>query len=580
MGRRFVTTPPPPDEVEGGPAPAPAPAAAATAPSDDLRRHSFLVGAGILLSRLAGLVREVATAAFLGVGVGAEAFKAALRIPNLMQNLLGEGVLSASFVPAYSKLLAEGREEEAGRLAGAIAGLLTLAVSVIVLLGVVLAEPITRVLTPGFPPGSERFELTVTLVRILTPGVGFLVLSAWCLGVLNSHRRFFLSYVAPVVWNASIIAAVTGAWLVTSSETTLAIAMAWGAAFGSLLQFGVQLPGVLRLARGLRPSVSLAVPGVRPVVHRFGQVVAGRGGVQIASYLDLVVASLLAFGAIAALTYAQVLYLLPISLFGMSVAAAELPTLSTMDPDDRPRIVARLDAGLGRIAFFIVPSTVAFLLTGDLIVASVFQWRSFGPGAAVQVGAILAVYSLGMLASTSSRLLQSSLYGTGDTRNPALYAVLRVVLSLIVGVLVMFPLDAFGVTDEGIRLVDDPRWAIAPEALREGTDSALRLGAAGLAFGAAVGAWFELLLLRTRTGLVFGRARLGGPNAPRIAVGGAAAVVAAIVARILAPALPSRLGGVVAVLLIGGVYLAVTRMLAVPEAAELTGRFERLARRR
>jgi putative peptidoglycan lipid II flippase len=557
------------------------PADARPAGEDDLRRSSFLVGAGILLSRVSGLVREIVTAAFLSTGVGAEAFKAALRIPNLLQNLLGEGVLSASFVPAYSKLLAEGRREDAGRLAGAIAGLLLVLTSVLVLVGVVFAEPITRVLTPGFVPGTERFELTVTLVRIVTPGVGFLVLSAWCLGVLNSHRRFFLSYVAPVLWNVSIVGVLAGAALVSTDEVRLATAMAVGAAVGSVLQFAVQLPGVLQLTRGLRLSASFAVPGVRPVVRRFGQVVAGRGGVQLASYVDLAVASLLAFGAFSALTYAQVLYLLPISLFGMSVAAAELPTLSTMDRSDRPRIVARLDAGLGRVAFFVVPSSIAFLFAGDLVAASVFQWRAFSPNASVQVGIILAVYALGMLASTSSRLLQSALYGAGDTRNPAIYAVLRVILSLLIGVALMFPLDAFGVTADGVRLVGDLSWSIAPEALREGPESFFRLGATGLAFGAAVGAWFELLLLRIRVGIVFGPTRLGGPHVRGVAKAAVAGVVGAGVARLLVAVLEigPRLGGVVAVLVIGGAYLVAARVLDVPEAEELTERIERRLRR-
>jgi putative peptidoglycan lipid II flippase len=546
---------------------------------DDLRRSSTLVAAGILLSRLAGLVRESATGYFLGAGVGAEAFRAALRIPNLLQNLLGEGVLSASFIPVYSKALADGRDEDAGRLAGAVAGLLLVVTSVLVLVGVVFAGPITRVLTPGFVPGTERYELTVTLVRILTPGVGFLVLSAWCLGILNSHRRFFLSYVAPVLWNVAIIGVlVATALLLSDDELALAQAMAWGALLGSVLQFGVQLPSVLRRSEGLRLSASLDVPGVRTVVKRFGQVVAGRGGVQLAGYIDLVVASLLALGAVAALGYAQVLYLLPISLFGMSVAAAELPTLSTMDHGDRPRIVARLDRGLGRVAFFVIPSTVAFVFVGDLVVATIFQGGRFTADDAAQAGVILSVYGLGMLASTSTRLLQSALYGVGDTRNPAIYAIIRVVVSLAIGIAVMFPLDAVQVTQDGFAVVGEVAWQVAPEADRTGVDNLLRIGAAGLAFGAAIGAWLELWLLRVRTRLVFGRTRLGGPHARRILLGGG---VAAVVALLVRPALAAievhpRLEGVLALAAIGVAYLLVTRLGGVPEARELTGKVERL----
>jgi putative peptidoglycan lipid II flippase len=549
---------------------------------DDLRRSSTLVAAGILLSRLAGLVRESATGYFLGAGVGAEAFRAALRIPNLLQNLLGEGVLSASFIPVYSKALADGRDEDAGRLAGAVAGLLLVVTSVLVLVGVVFAGPITRVLTPGFVPGTARYELTVTLVRILTPGVGFLVLSAWCLGILNSHRRFFLSYVAPVLWNVAIVGVlVATALLLSDDELALAQAMAWGALLGSVLQFGVQLPSVLRRSEGLRLSVSLDVPGVRTVVKRFGQVVAGRGGVQLAGYIDLVVASLLALGAVAALGYAQVLYLLPISLFGMSVAAAELPTLSTMDHDDRPRIVARLDRGLGRVAFFVIPSTVAFVFVGDLVVATIFQGGRFTADDAAQAGVILAVYGLGMLASTSTRLLQSALYGVGDTRNPAIYAIIRVVVSLAIGIAVMFPLDAVQVTQDGFEVVGEVAWQVAPEADRTGVDNLLRIGAAGLAFGAAVGAWLELWLLRVRTRLVFGRTRLGGPHARRIVLGGG---VAAVVALLVRPAVAAievhpRLEGVLALAAIGAAYLLVTRLGGVPEARELTGKVERLLAR-
>ncbi|MFA9445236.1 murein biosynthesis integral membrane protein MurJ [Egicoccus sp. AB-alg6-2] len=549
--------------------------------ADDLRRSSTLVGAGILLSRIAGLVRESATAAFLGTGVGADALRAALKIPNLMQNLLGEGVLSASFIPAYAKLVSEGREEEAGRLAGAVAGLLMVVTSVLVLAGTVFARPIARVVTPGWSDGSDHFELTVTLVRIFTPGVGLLVLSAWCLGVLNAHRRFFLSYVAPVAWNAAIIVLLVAVGLSTSDELTIAQAFAWGAVIGSVLQFAVQLPSVLRLTKDLRLSTSLAVPGVREVVRRFGQVVAGRGGVQLAAYVDVMVASLLAAGAMAALGFAQILYLLPISLFGMAIAAAELPTLSTLDHRDRALVVERVDAGLGRVAFFVVPSTVAFVLAGDLVVAVVFQRGNFGADASAQVGFILAVYSLGMLASTSSRLLQSSLYGVGDTRTPAIYAVLRVVVSLAVGIAIMFPVDAFQLTSEGFALAGELAWQPAPEALREADGSLFRLGAAGLAFGAAVGAWFELLLLRIRLRIVFGRVRLGGPHAGRIAL---AAVVAAVVALAMRPLLdalawPATFEGLLALAAIGVAYLASARLVGVPEARELTGRLERLVRR-
>ena len=137
-----------------------------------------------------------------------DAFTAAFKIPNILNNLFGEGALSASFIPVYSRLLEEGREEDAGKLAGAILGLLSVVVAVAVLVGVLITPWLIPLIAPGFDP--ERRALTITLVRILFPGAGIFVISAWCLGVLNSHRKFLISYPAPMLWNVAMIAALAG----------------------------------------------------------------------------------------------------------------------------------------------------------------------------------------------------------------------------------------------------------------------------------------------------------------------------------------------------------------------------------
>ncbi|MGD2116160.1 MAG: lipid II flippase MurJ, partial [Acidobacteriota bacterium] len=172
--------------------------------------RSVIVAGGILASRVFGFLRQRAIAHFFGTSPHADVFVFALRAPNILQNLLGEGTLSASFIPVYSRMLEEGREEEAGRFAGAIFGLLLALAGGLALLGVLFAEPIVAVLAAGFLGDSgavDRYPLAVTAVRITFPMVGVLVLHAWALGILNSHRRFFLPYVAPVLWNGAIIAA-------------------------------------------------------------------------------------------------------------------------------------------------------------------------------------------------------------------------------------------------------------------------------------------------------------------------------------------------------------------------------------
>ncbi len=495
-------------------------------PASRLARASGAVSAGILLSRLAGLLREKLLAYFLGTGLAAEAFRAALRIPNLLQNLLGDGVLAGAFVPSYARLIRDGRDRDAGQLAGAIASLLVLVTGLLVGLGVLLAEPLTRVLTPGFPAGSAKAELTITLVRILFPSLGFLVLSAWCLGVLNAHRRFFRAYVAPVLWNASIIIALTVAAAAGRQEVGLARAVAIGALVGAALQFLFQLPAVLRLLPGLRLRIGRDVPGLREVLRASSGVILGRGIVQLSAYVDLAVASLLAAGAVAALGYAQVLYLLPISLFGMSVAAASLPDLATIPDGERARLMSDVERGMRRIATFVIPTAAVYLVLGERAVALLFGGGAFGVLETRQVALVLGAYSLGLLASTQSRLLQSALYGLDDTVTPARTAAIRVAVGTMVGVALMLILDGYRVGVEGIVAVSSA--GIADLAARSSPVSLHRLGAVGLALGASVGAWVEWFLLR--------RALASRTSMPRVAAGWRRPALAALMVLPAAPA--------------------------------------------
>jgi putative peptidoglycan lipid II flippase len=541
-------------------------------PTSDMRRHSSLVAAGIGLSRMSGLVRDAALAYFLGANLGADAFRAALRIPNFLQNLLGEGVLSASFIPTYSRLLEQEREEEAGRIAGAVLGLLIVLTGALVLLGMAFARPLTVLLTPGFV--GDRLELTVTLVRIMFPGVGLLVISAWCLGVLNSHRHFFLSYLAPVMWNAGILAVLIA--LGASAVLDPAVAAGWGVVLGGGLQVAVQIPTVRRVLRGtLKLSLDTRSRGVRQVLRAFWPIVLGRGVVQIAALLDLVVASLLATGAVAVLAYAQSLYLLPVALFGMSVAAAELPTLSRLGPGARADLEHRLDDGLARSAFFVVGATVGFLLLGGPLVGLLYGRGEFDVATTAQVGAVLAVFSLAMLPATGSRLLQSLLYAVDDARTPAVIAVVRVTVGLAIGIPLMLNLDRLVIDlaePAGFRLAEGASfWTLAPvdPQLREAASNQLRLGAVGLAAGEVVGAWLEYVLLRRAVAKRGLQARLGGGTLPRLLLAALAAMIVVPGARLLVDSALGQL--IVAGTLAGAVYLGTAWLARIPEARTLVG---------
>jgi len=542
------------------------------APHPDSRRGSFLVAAGILLSRLAGLVREVAISGYLGVGASADAFKAALRIPNLLQNLLGEGVLSASFIPVYARLLEKDRQE-AGRVAGAVAGLLCALTGVLVVVGVVFARPITVALTPGF--SGDRLDLAVDLLRIMFPGIGFLVLSAWCLGVLNSHRQFFLSYVAPVLWNAAQIAIVVAAGVTGASQTGIAHALAWGVLVGGFLQLAVQLPAVRRLVRGMRLSLDHRSSEVRNVLRRFGPVVVGRGVVQLLTYVDLVLASLLAVGAVSALTYGQVLYLLPISLFGMAVAAAELPELARLGDAGRPQIRARLAEGLERITFYVAPTVALYVLAGDVIVGALLQRGEFDAADTRLVWFVVAAFALGLLGTTRSRLLQNGLYALDRTRLVARIAVLRVALAAALGALLMFPLDRWAIVGSSIQRDGAFGFLPLPEGLRLLEDGPPRLGVVGLALGAGISSWVEYRILRGALEWRIGRLPGLGTAERWSLLAAAAAGVLAAGLRSVTDDLPRLLAAVVVCGPAALAYLAITSTMGVPEARLLVGRLRR-----
>ena len=328
---------------------------------------AHLVAAGIFLSRIAGLIRQRVFAHYFGSSDAGDAFYSALKIPNFLQNLFGEGVLSASFIPVYSSLLGRGEKDEAEKVARVIGSVLALVTSILVLVGIWQTPHLIGLIAPGFT-GAKK-ALTIQLVQIFFPGTGLLVMSAWCLGILNSHRKFFLSYAAPVLWNFAIIAALIF-YSRNNSQSDLAVYAAWGLVLGSALQLGIQLPTASRYLKQLRFNFSWNMPSVRIVLKNFVPVVIARGVVQVSAYVDNVLASYLPSGAVSSLAYAQLIYMLPISLFGMAVSAAELPVMSRAS-GSREEIAIylrnRIDAGLAQISFFIVPAVVAFVLLGDVI---------------------------------------------------------------------------------------------------------------------------------------------------------------------------------------------------------------------
>ena len=505
--------------------------------------HAFIVGLGIFLSRIAGLVRDRVFAHYFGNSDAADAFRAAFRIPNFLQNLFGEGVLSASFIPVYARLEAEGKRKEAAAVAGAVAGILSLVVSILVLAGILAAPILIDLIAPGF--SGEKRELCIQLVRIFFPGAGMLVLSALCLGILNSHGKFFLSYTAPVLWNIMIIIS-----LIVFRNTVqfrLAEWAAWGAVAGSAIQLLVQLPVAISLLKELRISVSTRLLEVRAVIRNFVPIFMSRGVVQISAYIDSLLASLLPTGAVAALAYAQTLYTLPVSLFGMSVSAAELPAMSKATgkkEDIEQGLRARLEKGTRNISFFVVPSVVAFLSLGDVIASTIYQTGRFAHDDVIYVWTILAGSTIGLLANTLGRLYSSAFYALRDTRTPLKFAFLRVVLTSALGYFSALHLPALlGVSS--------------------------RLGVAGLTASAGVSGWLEFILLRRSLGRRIGKTRIDYSYMFLLWLSSIGAATLAWAVKLTIHTGAPVLAGIAILGTYGVMYFAIAFALRIPEAKNL-----------
>jgi putative peptidoglycan lipid II flippase len=496
-----------------------------------------MVAAGILASRLSGLVRQTIFSFFFGLRTdAADAFSAAIRIPNLLQNLFGEGALSGSFIPIHSGLRAQGRDAEAAQMARTVFALLMLLMSVLVLLGEVAAPLLTRTVAGGFV--GEKRAMTILLVRILFPGAALLVSAAWCLGVLNSHGKFLLSYASGMAWNAGMI----GALLIFGPRSKqdldhLAIMLAWGSVAGSALQFAVQAPTAFALSRS-GGGMGLSEP-VRRAIRDFGPVMISRGAVQISAYIDQYIASYLPPGAVTGLTNTSTIYTLPISLFGISVSAAQLPALSQdAARAETMQLRDRVNRGLERLTFFTVPSAVAFAAVGDVIAGVLLQHGRFQARDSQIIWGMLAGSAIGLVASTQSRLYSVAHYALGDTKKPLRFALVRIAFVTVLGFVCALYL---------------PGWLGVPA----------MWGTAGLTASAGVAGWIEFALLRRSLDSRVGHT---GVPASRMAVLWGAAIAGAAVALGVKHVLPwssPLVRGALILPAFGVTYLTCTALLGI-----------------
>jgi len=412
--------------------------------SDRIRmvHDAGIVGGATVVSRVLGLVRDAVMAAIFGATPAADAFFVAFRIPNLMRQLFGEGALTSSFVPVYTDILKREGKVRAGKFASNLFSLLILVLTVLTIGGVVFAPYLVRVVALGFDPGTDVFDLTVLLTRWMLPYMIFICAAAMGMGILNSHRHFLAPAAAPVFLNIAIILA---ALFVSPGLSVPVTALAWGVLAGGILQLLVQLPPMK--SRGVIPK--LKIPEITPEIRRIalimGPAALGVAVYQVNVVVDTLLASFLPFGSITYLWYGNRMMQFPLGVFGIALATAALPTLSSQIAQGRREdFRSTVSFSLGLTAFIGIPAALGLIALREPIIATLFGRGAFALGDVKGAAQALMYYSLGLPLFIGIKILGRAFYALENTRIPFLAAGAALVFNIVLNLLLMGPMGHGG----------------------------------------------------------------------------------------------------------------------------------------
>ena len=401
-----------------------------------LAHSASRAGLGTLVSRILGYIRDMLIASYFGAGTSADAFYVAFRIPNLLRNLLGEGALSASFIPVFSEYLIK-KEEDAWEVARLTFSILLVLLSVLTLLGIAIAPFIVRIIAPGFISLPDKFSLTVTLVQIMFPFLLLICLAALATGILNSLRSFFVPAVAPVMLSMGEIFSVV--IIVPLMEGSVK-GLAWGVLLGGLGQLLAQVPSVIKFwpRRGTHTKCGsgffkllFSHPGVKKIGILMLPATIGLGVYQINAFVDTICASYLIEGSPTALYYANRLMQLPLAIFATSVATVSLPTMSEfIAKEDKDGLLKTLNSSLKMIIFLMVPASIGLIVLGKPIVALLFQRGNFDLFATNLTYLALLFYSMGLISYGGVKVVASAFYSMQDTKTPLQVSIVAMLINV------------------------------------------------------------------------------------------------------------------------------------------------------
>jgi len=416
--------------------------AGGTSKSENVMRSAGVVSAAVFLSRISGLVREMIMARLFGAGQAYDAFLLGFRIPNLTRDLFAEGALSSAFVPVFTQYLATKGKREAAELSSLVATALVLVVGGICVLGMIFSPQLVWLLASGFARVPGKFELAVTLTRIMFPFLLLVALAAQSMGILNAMNQFGIPALSSTFFNIGSVAFglgfgyTVGRWMGVS----LIMSMAWGVVAGGAVQWLFQAPSLYRAGISYRPRLDFAHPGLRKILRLMGPAILGNAAVQINVLVNTNFASSITDaaghvinGPVSWLSYAFRFMQLPLGLFGVAIASATLPAISrsaALGKMDEFRLT--LSRSLGMVLLLTVPSSVGLAVLGPSMIGAVYQWGRFRAADTHQTAMALACYAVGLAGYSAIKILAPAFYALNDARTPMLVSLVSILVNLAV----------------------------------------------------------------------------------------------------------------------------------------------------
>jgi putative peptidoglycan lipid II flippase len=405
-------------------------------------RAAGIVGAATMVSRVFGLVRDTVIAACFGANWMTDAFWVAFRIPNMFRRLLGEGALTASFIPVFIEYLEKKSKEEALELAANAFTILSVFLAIVSVLGIILSPLIVGLIAPGFIKEPGQFALAVFLNRLMFPYIFFIALVALCMGILNSFRHFTTPALSPVMLNIAMIATALG---LRSFFTVPITALAVGVLIGGVLQLVMQWPFLLKFGIKLKWRFNLHHPGIKQIGVLMLPAVFGVGVGTINVFVGTILASLLPGGSITYLFYADRVMEFPLGVFAIAIGTAALPRFSShVAAGDMDQLKSSVSFSLRLMLFLTIPSMVALMALHLPIISVLFQRGAFNAQDAVYTGQALFCYALGLWSFSILRVFVATFYSLKDSKWPMKAAVITLVVNVLFSLALMHPLKHNG----------------------------------------------------------------------------------------------------------------------------------------